>query len=1000
VNELFGIPLDTLLAILAIGLGVASGILAVLVLRNPVLVRLGVRNVGRRRGRTSLIVVGLMLGTTIIAAALVTGDTMSHTIRTTAVAALGESDEIVSARGAVDDIPGELGMASGIGWLPEGVVGEIEATVDPDLTDAVVGAVVDNVAIQAPRTRQTEPSVTLFAADPGRLERFAPITGRQGDTLSLAELEPGEVYLNADAADQLRSRAGDTVVVYPSGKPFRATVRAVVEFDGAGTADAALLLPLTEAQRLYGHPEAILGVMISNEGTGNAAVALSDRVIDELGPVLQAHQLEAKALKQDAIEAADEAGSAFMAFFTTFGSFSIAAGILLIFLIFVMLAAERRGELGIARAVGTRRGHLVQMFTFEGAAYDLIAAVVGAILGAIVAYGMVLLMARAFGAEDEDAGLQVQYAFTWQSLLIAFALGVLLTLVVVAFSAWRVSVMTIAAAIRNLPEPPVVRRRRRVVLGGVGCVLGVLLAVTAGGAATPLMLGVSLVVVSLVPFARLVGVPDRVAYTTAGLATVVLWMLPWSVWESVFGPLSMNFSTWIVAGLMIVVGAVWVIVFNADLLLGAVMSVFGRIRALAPLLRISMAYPLKSRFRTGTTLAMFTLVVFTLVTGATSTGSFQAALQDVEVFGGGYQVRAGTGAVAPIEDLRSALVARLGARAADFPTVGSQSVLAVDARQLGTGRPLESYHVRGLDSSFLEHTTFDLGVLARGYSSSREVWAALDRQPGLAVVDSLVVPRRDQFGFNVLPSDFRVTGLYADVDEPFDPLPLEVVDSQTGRRTRLTVIGVLSDSAPFEMAGISTSQRTLAAAFPGRADPTIHYFSLAPGVDPDEAAARLESAFLANGLEAESIEKVVADATAASKTFNRLIQGFMALGLVVGVAALGVISARAVVERRQQIGVMRAIGFRRTMIQAVFLLESSFVALTAIVVGSGLGLLLGWNIIRDQRETPSWENVAFVVPWGDLALVFAVVYAVALLATLAPALRASRIAPAEALRYE
>jgi putative ABC transport system permease protein len=111
-----------------------------------------------------------------------------------------------------------------------------------------------------------------------------------------------------------------------------------------------------------------------------------------------------KTVKQDAIEAADEAGSAFMAFFTTFGSFSIAAGILLIFLIFVMLAAERRGELGIARAIGTRRGHLTEMFTFEGAAYDLVAAAVGAILGAIVAYGMVLLMARAFGAEDADAG--------------------------------------------------------------------------------------------------------------------------------------------------------------------------------------------------------------------------------------------------------------------------------------------------------------------------------------------------------------------------------------------------------------------------------------------------------------------------------------------------------------------------------------------------------------------------------------------------------------------
>ena len=64
----------------------------------------------------------------------------------------------------------------------------------------------------------------------------------------------------------------------------------------------------------------------------------------------------------------------------------------------------------------------------------------------------------------------------------------------------------------------------------------------------------------------------------------------------------------------------------------------------------------------------------------------------------------------------------------------------------------------------------------------------------------------------------------------------------------------------------------------------------------------------------------------------------MVLGLVVGVAALGVISARAVVERRQQIGVLRAIGFRQGMVQAVFLIESSFIALTSIVAGTILGL--------------------------------------------------------------
>ena len=153
-------------------------------------------------------------------------------------------------------------------------------------------------------------------------------------------------------------------------------------------------------------------------------------------------------------------------------------------------------------------------------------------------------------------------------------------------------------------------------------------------------------------------------------------------------------------------------------------------------------------------------------------------------------------------------------------------------------------------------------------------------------------------------------------------------------------------------------------------------------------------------MQAESIQKVLDDTLAANRTFNRLIQGFMGLGLIVGVAALGVISARAVVERRQQIGVLRAIGFRRGMVQAVFLIESSFIALTSILVGTLLGLVLAADIIRDTQKQPSWENLTLVVPWGSFALIFLLVYVVALAATFVPALRASRIRPAEALRYQ
>jgi putative ABC transport system permease protein len=998
-RELFGIPVDTLLAILLVALAVALGILVVLGARHPVLVKLGVRNVGRRRGRSALIVLGLMLGTMIVATALTTGDTMNHTIRSTAVRTLGQTDELISAKGTEVDLGTGLGAATGVEYFDQETVDTVEQTLaGTNMVDGVTPAIIEPVAVQAPDQRQTEPRVTLFAADPERMDGFGTIEGTNGE-VALTDLGTSEVFLNQEAAAELAVGSGDRVLVFAGGPALRMIVKDVVRYEGAGTADSALFLPLEEAQAITGRPGQIRHILVSNRGDEWSGAALTDDVVDRLTPALDQLGLDVEPSKSDAIEAADVQGSAFMAFFTTFGSFSIAAGILLIFLVFVMLATERRGELGIARAIGTRRGHLVQTFTFEGAAYDLVAALVGALFGAAFALLMVLVMSAAFDAAT-GGGLEIEFSVTRRSLAIAYALGVLLTLAVVAVSAWRVSTMTISAAIRNLPEPPSPKRRRRLVLAGVGLALGALLTLPGitGDAATPAMTGSSRMLVSLVPVLRVLGVSERVAYTGCGLTIAVLLMLPWKVWEDVLGPLSMNFSTWIAAGLMIVVGAIWVIIFNADLLLGLAMRIFGRIRSLTPVLKISMAYPLANRFRTGATLAMFTLVVFTLVTGVTSNSSFRQGLENVETFGGGFDVRASTGGGTPITDIDRALSENPDAPAGEIAVAGSQSFLPVEATQAGTGRAFEPYVVRGLDPAFLGHTTFALGKIAEGYGDEADVWRAIAARPGLAVVDSTIAPRRDNFNF-AAPTDFRLSGFYFD-EGPMEPIPITVRDQQSGKKLELTVIGILSETAPLEMAGISTSQRTLDGAFPGRAYPTVFYFDLAPGVDPAAAATRLESSFLAYGMEAESIEKVMRDVTGASRTLNRLIQGFMALGLLVGVAALGVISARSVVERRQEIGVMRAIGFRRRMVEMSFLLESSFIALTSIAVGTLLGLLLAWNIIDDIRRQPSWENLTLVVPWTDLLVIFLLVYAVALVATIAPARRAARVRPAEALRYQ
>lgn len=998
-ERLFGIPMGGLAAALVAALVVVLAGVGALALRNRVFLRLGVRNAARRRSRTALIVAGLMLGTTLIAAALSTGDTMAHTVRSTVITSLGQTDELISARGAEIELAVQLQAATTTSYFPEGEVARVrEALEGSTLVDGVAPAIFEQVSVQDLTSRQNEPRVLLFASDPAQLAGFGEIRAG-GRAVSLADLGPGEVYLNRDAADELGAAAGDSVRVLAAGRSASARVRAIVHFDGAGTDGPALLEPLPAAQALLGEPGRIGHIMVSNRGGATSGAALSGQVYDLLWPTLELRGLEIDTLKQDGLQSADEAGSIFMSLFTTFGSFSIAAGILLIFLIFVMLAAERRGELGIARAVGTQRGHLVQLFLFEGVLYDLAAAAVGALLGIAVAWVMVVVLAQAMGSQ----GIEVQHALRWRSVVVAYTLGVLLTFFIVTLSAWRVSVLNIVAAVRNLPDP-LLRKSRRRRWVSVVVTLGVAAPVTASGIsaehATPFMLGVSLALVGVALLGRAVGLPERANFTAAGAALVVWWLLPFDWVTAIAGrELKLDFSIWVIGGLMVVLGATWTIVYNADLLIAATGWAFGRLRGLAPVLRLASAYPLRSRFRTGVTLAMFTLVVYTLVVGTTTSGTFIRAADNVDTFGGGFDIRAETTATGPIGDIRAALASAPGIRAGDFEVAASQSFLPVKARQLGVGdRDVASYPLRGLDAAYLSHTTYELAAIARGYGSAADVWRAMRERPRLAVVDGTVVPRRSNWAFGMKPG-FALTGFFLE-DGTFEPVRVEAFDVQTGKSVELTVIGVLKDTAPLSMAGISTSQRTLEPVFGARVPPTAHFFALAPGVDADRAARALESAFLSSGMQAEPVAETLHDAVAASWTFNRLLLGFMGLGLVVGVAALGVISARAVVERRQQIGVLRSIGFQRRMVQLAFLLESSVVALTAILVGAGLGLVTSYNVISDTAESATWRGISMVVPWRDLALIFLAVYAVALLTTWLPARRAGRVYPAEALRYE
>jgi putative ABC transport system permease protein len=166
-----------------------------------------------------------------------------------------------------------------------------------------------------------------------------------------------------------------------------------------------------------------------------------------------------------------------------------------------------------------------------------------------------------------------------------------------------------------------------------------------------------------------------------------------------------------------------------------------------------------------------------------------------------------------------------------------------------------------------------------------------------------------------------------------------------------------------------------------------------------QAVAReIESALLPTGAQAESLKHKIEHDQALTRNFFLLMQGFMGLGLFVGIAAVGVIAFRTVVERRQQIGMLRAIGYKRGTVALSFLLESSFVTLLAIASGVGLAVWLSFFLITSSQFPAS--GAGYAIPWARIFLISGLTFVASLVMTYIPSQQAARIPTAEALRYE
>lgn len=137
-----------------------------------------------------------------------------------------------------------------------------------------------------------------------------------------------------------------------------------------------------------------------------------------------------------------------------------------------------------------------------------------------------------------------------------------------------------------------------------------------------------------------------------------------------------------------------------------------------------------------------------------------------------------------------------------------------------------------------------------------------------------------------------------------------------------------------------------------------------------------------------------------AETFISILGGIQgaagAIGLITLIgAAIGLMNIMlvAVNERTREVGLIKAIGGKKKNIRAQFLFESTIISLFGALFGIILGIILG-NIFAMLLGT------GFVVPWGWVITGILICSVVGLLAGLWPAIKASRLNPIVALRYE
>lgn len=783
------------------------------------------------------------------------------------------------------------------------------------------------------------------------------------------------------------------------------------------------LINMSDAESLASADEGERSMLIFSN-VSNVEMSAIEQHLDSLVGIDEL-SLSVQAVKIDALEQAEASSGVLSAMFLVFGSFTIAAGVLLVVTIITMLIDVRQKEYATVRALGMTRSDLRYVAMVEGA----IAATIGCGAGSLLGVGLAWLIGNGFSSVFATAGADVfSFHVDSSSLLAGWFWGFHIAMLTLYCSALWSSRMVIVHALKNVPQ----RVPKHVpwgvylfIIGALGMILlsAGLFLLGSGSLAHSvwIVFGCSIVVFVcpilfwILPVLRAKRAPDgslptfreapRKTIGFAGLFLLLWTGLPSSL-DPVRADLSPNEFSFIVIGLVQVFAGVFVLAALAPLMIRGLLRL-ASFRS-GPVIPVALSYPLHKPMRTAVVMGMFSITVFSVVVLSGYTLQFENYSSSfVEESEGEFELMLSAARSrpldleGPIEDwsLENTDISQIDA-------VGR--VYRAQAFIENSDAERSPYILRGVDADFADHGGLPLHLWHASLgNSSDEAWSTMHERGDVVFVDA-------SFGL-----ESALDGASVGVFSVLVGENMTIIDAQQPSHRREVMIGgILEQSSYLFSAGVWMPSEAVVEQYEGSltrvyvsvseesqasssfASSDVRYFAAAGKSSEEREAAtelseNLRSDLEKDGVDVSLIAEDVALIQALVLSILALFEGYLAIGLMIGIAGIGVVTYRSVSERRKHIGMLRALGFTKKMVTRVHLIEIAWVSMLGILNGVAVALMFHVGLHSAIWEK---EGAVLVLPWSAVAWVLLGGAILVYLATLSPVRAATRIEPSEALR--